>query len=162
MEWKARSAGDVLDRPSTQARLNLVIVGKNIFVLHPILGVGPGNSGYFIGEGGDFALREHARNERLILNNVYVEHLAETGLLGTVCFLAFLGWLAFGFLRADRKNPAKWFLMAGFLCLVFSMAASPNHLVTWYWVACAGVVAWGISFRKGSPVAFQSTAGSGS
>jgi hypothetical protein len=80
------------------------VAAWNVFLDHPVLGVGPGHfAGYYSNAyGSRIGLVEQTHNYRG--HNLYLETLAETGVIGLVCFLSIL----FVILRGLWKERSRW------------------------------------------------------
>jgi O-antigen ligase len=82
------------------------VAAWQVFVDHPLLGVGPGHFApyYSNSYGNRLGLVEQIKNYRG--HNLYLETLAETGVVGFSCFLAILAAIAHGL----WKERSRWFL----------------------------------------------------
>ena len=126
-----RSARGAPTEFSGATRRLLIEASLRIWTRHPILGVGPGQAGYFL-PNEDPRLLEDGRRERRIVNNVYAEHLAETGAVGLAAWFFLLGTIVVPAIRSVRRRPLP-LLAIGVLLL--GMNASPSHLMPYLWVA---------------------------
>ena len=82
---------------SVFARANSIRQGLDVFMEHPLAGVGPGNSGGYFVQNFHVDPREAAQLRRAPLAlSVYPELLAEWGFLGTVFFCLGFWFLLFG------------------------------------------------------------------
>ncbi len=88
----ATSGGNTLDDGSLRGRKSENLAGLEMWADHPLLGVGPDNfEGHYLKYSAKIGI--DPRPERRGAHNLYLESLAETGLLGTIAFLGVL-WLA--------------------------------------------------------------------
>jgi O-antigen ligase len=135
------------------------------FLDHPLLGVGPGQtSRYAMAYGNEVGFRKLTSERRA--HNMYLEELADTGILGFGLFAAML-WITLSQLlrlrQAWRADPAKAYTLAGlFLGLVAYLgSAFFLHLsyVRYYWLilalASAAYEIWKIEPPKHLPPAQQ-------
>ena len=150
--------------PEGQGRLWLWRVAAGMFLKRPLLGVGPDNfrwlhTAYAGVEQGD--TRIHA-------NNLYIEWLVDTGILGFAAFLWLMGQVVRAAWRAlDRGGPqgtgiwrlalagslAAWFVH-GFLDYFYEF--TPTYLA--FSVLCGlALAASPLSPRKGNPCASDTT-----
>lgn len=109
-------------------RLDTAIAGLRMFVDHPLVGVGIGQYNYHYQSYYVVDVFARLRDYQSIANNVYVELLAETGLLGFGCALLFQRRL----LRAARGAqlaPLRWGAAA--ILLVFN--AFPSYVLLFLW-----------------------------
>lgn len=123
-----------------------------MFADNPLLGVGPANFPvHYLEYAADVGVER--RGEARAAHSLYLEALAETGLLGTAAFLAVLvgalvgSWRARGRLRGEASTlaEASFVALAGFLVAgLFLHAAYPRYL--WITVAVALTAA-----RMGAP-----------
>jgi putative inorganic carbon (hco3(-)) transporter len=117
----------------------------HVFLDHPILGVGPGHFAeyYSIPYANRVGLIETTK--KYMAHNLYLETLAETGLIGLACLLAILFVIMRGLwkerrrLLQSRPEFASW-PTAFFLCLsAYAMSAVFNHLSyqRYFWLLVA-------------------------
>jgi O-antigen ligase len=124
-----------------------------MFASSPLIGVGPGNYGLRYPE---FRLASVPEPTQLsVATNIYVELLAETGLLGFLTFLAGFGGLAVLALRAALREhgTSRIELAAGIAAmaaLAISFLASPTFTLLYQW-AILGLVGALIA-RSTSPI----------
>ena len=127
---------------SAFTRLSLWRVAWEAFRDHPLLGVGPNNyrivfSHYFQGKMEGQLIWASA-------HNLYLQQLAERGILGFAALAAVLGALAFRAFRRARENPNAWNLwawgaVAAFLVMNLTETAFQNEqtatffLFIWAW-----------------------------
>jgi hypothetical protein len=116
---------------SGAVRLNESMTGVKIFQAHPLVGVGLGGYGFhFERFEWNPTLSEWSSDDRHIANNVLVELLSETGLLGLLLFLFF--WLQWS-LHMWQREEAKALWIFGFACLI-NFLAYPTFNITYIWV----------------------------
>ena len=117
------------DQGSTLPRLSSWEYGYEVFLTSPIFGVGLGNYGAALQQKGVYidpanGIERSATETKT--TNLYVEVLAETGIVG---LLAFLFWLTFPFFFYNKhKNREISALFVGWICLI---AIFPL-IQTWY------------------------------
>jgi hypothetical protein len=117
---------------SMAERRDFIQAGFRIFREFPVLGVGPSNYGLFFEKYSEVAGLGFGR--KMIANNVYVELLAEAGVVGLVAFLIF-GFLIIGrFLRDSRGERLGLFIGFGFVSLFLMFNAFPTFAVAYVWV----------------------------
>ena len=90
----AESGGPTLADGSLRGRASENLAGLHMWTDHPLLGVGPDNFEVHY-QTYSAAIGIDQRPEERGAHNLYLESLAETGVLGTVAFLGVL-WLALG------------------------------------------------------------------
>jgi hypothetical protein len=131
----ARGPGGSLD-PSL-ARVELWIVALRIFKDHPFFGVGPGNYNtafplYFQGS-------LDSQSSWGSSHNLYLQQLAERGLVGLTALVAALAALTGRAYTRARRNPSAWNLWAwgawaAFLVMNLTEVAFQNELVTTFFL----------------------------
>jgi probable O-glycosylation ligase (exosortase A-associated) len=89
---------------SSQGRLQAWTTGMQMFIEHPLAGVGIGCFG--AAHGGEYS--EGAKKNWLEAHSLYVQVLAETGLLGTIAFFSFV----YSMWRLNRRT-SRWLLLEG-------------------------------------------------
>lgn len=114
---------------SGSVRLNEAMTGLEIFSANPIFGVGLGQYGFLYSQfEWDSALSIFSSAEKHIPNNVYVELLSETGIVGFLLFLAFWGkWM-----RSYTATNRQVFLPFG-LGMLAVWIAYPTFNITYLW-----------------------------
>jgi O-antigen ligase len=135
------------DVGSRLERLNQALTGLQMFRAHPIAGVGLSQYGYYYDRYQfvsvylpiDPVLAKH------IANNVYVELLAELGLVGLLLFVAFLIQI-WRHTKAPRLRPLRY----GFVSMLLALNAFPTVSVMFLWAFFGFVV--GVSSRHGDAV----------
>ncbi|CAN4272554.1 O-antigen ligase-related [Methylophilaceae bacterium] len=117
-------------------RLSSILSGLGMFEASPLLGVGI--------QGYSFALPMYTNdfldaifdwNSRRIANNVYVEILAEQGVVGLVT----IGYLLYQIIRTSFVDfmGRNVFVAFGFLSVLISWMAFPTYTVSFHWLGFA-------------------------
>ena len=135
------------DVGSRLERLNQALTGLQMFRAHPIAGVGLSQYGYYydryqfvsVNLPIDPVLAKH------IANNVYVELLAELGVVGLLLFVAFLIQI-WRLTKAARLRPLRY----GLVSMLLALNAFPTISVMFLWAFFGFVV--GVSSRYGDAV----------
>ena len=117
-----------------------------MFAEHPFLGVGISQYGYYYNYFQPLGALGVERTVKVIPNNLYVELLAELGILGFLLFGAFLVSL-YRRLRA----PGLALLRLTFIATLFALNAFPSYSVMFLW-AFFGLIL-GASARSAAPAA---------
>jgi O-antigen ligase len=116
---------------SGAVRLNEAITGLQIFSAHPSIGVGLGGYGfYFDAFEWDSALSISFGSAKHIPNNIYIELLAETGVLGFVLFFSFLYSWARIIAKGGRELDSFYAIVIS-IFIVF--LAYPTFNITYLW-----------------------------
>jgi O-antigen ligase len=132
---KLTATGSFYDRQSMQTQ------AKTIFLSHPLLGVGlAGITPYLHNYS-----TARSQNDVISLNNQFFELLAETGIIGTVLFYAFLLYLLgsaiIKFLTPVSSLQAAW--LFGFILIIIAITLQAQSfsgfLLMQFWV-CYGVL----------------------
>lgn len=136
-------------------RLLLIEVGLRMFSESPIFGVGLQVYGFlFSGFMSDFSalLKDEGRR---IVNNIYIEVLAEQGVVGLFVFL----WLNFRiFLFVLKKSSDTIILLAAFISVLLSWFAFPSFTVSFHWIIFAILMISDVSKRNS--IEFEKASGS--
>lgn len=117
-------------------RLSSILSGLGMFESNPILGVGI--------QGYSFALPMYPNdfldtffnwNSRRIANNVYIELLAEQGIIG----IATVSYLLYQIIRPSFVDfiGRNVFVVFGFVSVLISWLAFPTYTVTFHWLGFA-------------------------
>jgi O-antigen ligase len=109
-------------------RLAQMLAGIRMFLDHPFLGVGISQFGYYYNHYQPLGALGVAQTVKLIPNNIYVELLAELGILGLVLFAGFL-LLLYRRLRA----PGLVVLRLTFVATLLAFNAFPTYSVMFLW-----------------------------
>lgn len=125
-----------------------------VFLEHPIVGVGPGQAQRYIREAGNaLGLRYLTEDRRA--HNMYLEELADTGILGFSAFMGILVvtiWRLYSLLRYWQNHNNEHFqTLAGILLAVFAYMVTAVFLqlsyARYYWfllaIAGAGIYVYG-------------------
>ncbi len=135
---------------SVQGRATENLATLRIFLDHPVLGVGPGQTPRFIRDYGrsvGFKLLDPNRRA----HNLYLEELADTGIVGFSVFLAIMGVTLAGLYRvrhrSQRDDRIAYLLASGLILsvLTYLVTAIFLHLsyerYFWFLLALAGAAA---------------------
>lgn len=138
-------SGDRAPDSSVVHRYVLDLASWHVFLDHPILGVGPGQFAkhYSSNYVNRIGLMEQTKN--YLAHNLYFEKLAETGLIGSVCFLSILAAILYKLWEQRRRFvnncPERCFTATGFfLSLVaFAVSSAFVHLAyqRYFWLLLA-------------------------
>ena len=128
-------------------RLNQALTGLQMFRAHPIAGVGLSQYGYYYDryQFVSVALPIDPVLAKHIANNVYIELLAELGVVGLLLFVAFLIQI-WRHTKAARLRPLRY----GFVSMLVALNAFPTMSVMFLWAFFGFVV--GVSARHGHGV----------
>jgi O-antigen ligase len=124
------------DSISKIERLDQALAGLRMFLDHPLGGVGLSQYAYHYPVYQITGAFNDGEYLKIIANNVYVELLAETGIVGALLFVAFLVGIARR-ARAPGLAPLWWGLVA--MLLVFN--AFPTYTIVFLWAYWALIVA---------------------
>jgi hypothetical protein len=127
---------------SVEERSGMIQAGLRMFASSPIFGVGPGNYGLRYPEFRPAGVPEPTQVS--VATNIYVELLAESGVVGLVTFLVGFIGLAVLAIRASRREPGtnRVELAAGvaaMAAIATSFVASPTFTALYQW-AILGLV----------------------
>jgi O-antigen ligase len=114
--------------------------GLKIWASHPILGVGLGNFGWYYVEK-EFNPGDYRRTRRMVPHSIYIQALAETGLVGTT-LLVWLLWLAvrnaLKARRLIRTDENRWMYFGALemmtLAVLISNASTGNFMSQEFWL----------------------------
>jgi hypothetical protein len=128
---------------SVRIRTALTEAAWNTFEEHPWLGVGIGNSTFYIlGDMPGWAMADPdikaSFRDPINVPDFYAQILSETGLLGTGLFVMMLASMALGLFRAHRSAPERWkkSVYIGILIVLLGQVAhyvSVNRFFIHYW-----------------------------
>lgn len=122
-EGSARSSGGV--------RLNEAMTGLKIFAAHPFMGVGLGGFGfYFDSFEWDSTLSIFSAGTKRIANNVYIEILAETGILGFIISLSFFYYWISAIKKGGREFDSFYAIA---ISIPIAFFAYPTFNITYLW-----------------------------
>jgi O-antigen ligase len=118
-----------------------------VFLEHPLLGVGPGQVSRYIREAGNQLGLRHLTEDRRA-HNMYLEELADTGILGFAPFISILGytvWRLYTLMRYWQSRNHEYFhTLAALLLAVFAYMVTAIFLhlsyarYYWFLLAIAG------------------------
>ena len=133
---------DLQSDNSFQLRLATSEAGVAMFSDHPLLGVGPGCS--LIAWPLYAPTGIYARGA-LITHNTFIEALSETGIIGFICFMAFLGLAIRHAHKLARREPSGEIakLAAGLEIALWGFAVcglSNGNVYTWFLYILVGLV----------------------
>ncbi len=139
------ASGNVEDASgSVRGRATVNLAALHIFMDYPLFGVGPGQtSSYMIEYGNQIGFRRLATDRRA--HNMYLEELADTGIIGFTSFMGILGLTLLELVRVRRawqkSHPDVGYLLAGLIVgiIAYMSTAVFLHLsyVRYYWVILA-------------------------
>lgn len=123
------------DSFSRYDRLSAIFSGLKMFEASPVLGVGIQGYAFALPMyPDDFLDQFFDWNSRRIANNVYVELLAEQGIIG----LAAVSFLLYSIIKPAFKSFNRNALVAlGFISVLVSWMAFPTYTVTFHWLGFA-------------------------
>jgi putative inorganic carbon (hco3(-)) transporter len=142
------------DRPdgAILGRATSNLAALNVFLDHPLVGVGPGQyaSAYSRAYANELGLRHFTTSRRA--HNLYLEIAADAGIVGLVAFLGIVGATMIGLWRCRkrwlRERPEYAFWATAFLLSVtgYMLSATFLHLAYmryfWFLIALANGVIW--------------------
>ncbi len=128
---------------SVRGRATVGLAALQMFLDHPILGVGPGLSQAYMIEYSKEGFREIDTERRA--HNMYLEELADTGIVGFTLFMAIIFYVLFSLARLRRRYkdayPEMAMLATGYLLglVGYLLTAVFLHLsyVRYFWVIIA-------------------------
>lgn len=126
---------DITNEASSRSqREDSITAAFEMFQDYPVLGVGLSNFGFLY----PFYTRSNAETMDLaaaknITNNIYSEVSAETGVVGSVVFLSFCGYLLFLYRKGLRGLEQK-VMFAGLVGLYVAWLAYPTFSILFQWV----------------------------
>lgn len=138
--------GDNVDEAdgAIRGRATVNLVGIQIMLQNPILGVGPGQSPLYTRKiGNEIGFRYLETDRRL--HNMYLEEAADTGLVGLTVFLSIVGvtlkQLNDARLKWREKRPEYYYIAVGLILAIFAYLAMAVFLhlsyVRYYWFLLA-------------------------
>lgn len=153
---------------SVRGRATVNLAALNIFLDYPLLGVGPGQtSRYMIDYGNEIGFRRLETNRRA--HNMYLEELADTGILGFSFFMSILGLTLHGLFQQRRRwmqsHPEIGYLFAGLILAIVAYMSTAIFLhlsyMRYYWVilalAGAAIEVYRQEMPESAPLTLSST-----
>lgn len=146
-------AGNVAEATSSfRSRSNVTLATFNIFLDHPLLGVGPGQTNQYTTEYGNEVGTYYRSIERTRrAHNMYLEELADTGVIGFVLFISiplitmYQLWQVRHY-WSSRRRPDVAYTAAGFFLALVAYLATAFFLhlsyVRYYWFILAFAAAF--------------------
>jgi O-antigen ligase len=120
-------------------RFGYNLIGVDLLMQHPVLGVGPGNFQHWYTTP-EFRWIPGRTLLPRQLHNMYLEVAVETGLIGFSCFLAIIGCAIRGLVQAQRRfdHPDfRWMghsLLFGFCAFLLASVFVPNEYQKYLWL----------------------------
>jgi O-antigen ligase len=119
---------------SRSEREDSIISAFEMFEDYPVLGVGLSNFGFLY----PFYTQSNAQTldlaaQKNITNNIYSEVSTETGVVGSVVFLSFCGYLLLLYRKGSRGLVQK-VMLAGLAALFVAWMAYPTFSILFQWV----------------------------
>lgn len=116
-------------------RIASVASGINMFTANPVFGVGIQGYAFALPRFADSFIESFFDwNSRRIANNIYIELLAEQGLIGLAAMSLVLLRIATPTFRQLRKNAI---LCAGILSVLLGWLAFPSYTISFQWIGLA-------------------------
>jgi hypothetical protein len=138
-------SGDVVNAGgSVRGRATVNLATLDIFLDHPILGVGPGQTSLYTTQyGNEIGFRTLEGNRRA--HNMYLEELADTGILGFACFMSIVLITMYQLVQVRRRwmhrRPDFAYTAASFLIAIITYLTTAVFLhlsyVRYYWLLLA-------------------------
>jgi O-antigen ligase len=128
-------------------RLGLALTGLRMFADHPITGVGISQFGYYYRSYELFDLNSWTLffDLKRIPNNVYIELLAELGIVGLALFAAFVSRI-----WRHLRRPELFHFRLGFLAMLLAWNAFPSYSIMFLWAF------WGVILGTSARLAERS------
>ncbi|MEM7119463.1 MAG: O-antigen ligase family protein [Chloroflexota bacterium] len=129
---------------SVRGRATVNLAAFNIFLDNFLLGVGPGQTKFYTTEYGNAVGYRHLSGSRRA-HNMFLEEMADTGILGFGTFMGIVGftlWKLFRLrMRWKYRNPQVVFLVSGIMLAILAYLSTAVFLhlsyVRYYWVIIA-------------------------
>ena len=150
---------------AARGRTAQTLAAWNVFVDHPVAGVGPGRffREYSQAATNELGIRTVDTNRRA--HNLYLELAADQGLIGLVAFGGLVGTTMFGLLRARRRwrgvDTAREMLAGGYLFSMYAYLLTAAFLQLsyqryfWALLALANGAIWSLRATTGDDAAAQ-------
>jgi len=137
---------------SIRSRSNVNLATFNIFLDHPLLGVGPGQTNQYTSEyGNEIGTFYRAVDQTRRAHNMFLEELADTGLLGFILFMGIALITMYQVLKIRhywimKRRPDIGYMAAGFFLAILAYMATAMFLhlsyVRYYWFLLAFAAAF--------------------
>lgn len=119
-------------------RIASVMSGINMFLAHPVFGVGIQGYAFALPQFVDSFIESFFDwNSRRIANNIYVELLAEQGIIGLVAMLLVMFRICKPIFRRFRQHSV---LVVGVSSIFLGWVAFPTYTISFQWVGLAILV----------------------
>jgi O-antigen ligase len=113
-----------------------IMAGYDMFKEHPLFGIGLSNYGYLYPYYSQFPPSNDPSSSGVIkdiTNNIYSEVSTETGIVGSVIFLSFCGYITLLYRKGLRALPQK-IMLAGIFGVFVAWLAYPTFSILFQWV----------------------------
>jgi O-antigen ligase len=139
------ASGDIADTGSSvRGRATENLASINIFLDHPILGVGPGQTNLYSMEYANQLGLKILKDTRRA-HNMYLEELADTGVLGFISFMSIVLFTMYQLVKVRRRwarsRPDIGYTATGFLLAIIAYLSTAVFLhlsyVRYYWFLLA-------------------------
>ena len=121
---RIQSLRDMQTDPSLIRRFSYQIIGLKLFITHPIVGVGPGISTFQYASQEFRYITDYIVTGPRFLHNMYLQILADSGLLGFFAFMLCTASTFYSFIRSsrtyERTNDNDGLFMARTIIITFS------------------------------------------
>lgn len=130
-------------------RLSSVSSGVNMFLEHPIFGVGIQGYAFALPQFVDPFIRDFFDwDTRRIANNIYIELLAEQGIIGFVAMLLVILRICKPLFRRYRQHAA---LALGAISIFLGWLAFPTYTISFHWIGLAILARLAVQGAGGLP-----------
>ena len=139
------ASGDIADTGSSvRGRATENLASLNIFLDHPVLGVGPGQTNLYTTQyGNELGIKMLEGTRRA--HNMYLEELSDTGILGFTIFMSIVLFTMYQLVKVRRRwarsRPDIAFTASGFLLAIIAYLSTAVFLhlsyVRYYWLLLA-------------------------
>ena len=153
IDLESIAAGNVEDAGgSIRSRSNVNLATFNIFLDHPFLGVGPGQTNQYTSDyGNEIGTFYRAIDQTRRAHNMFLEELADTGLLGFTLFMSIALITMYQVFKVRRywnmrQRPDIGYMASGFFLAILAYMATAMFLhlsyVRYYWFLLAFAAAF--------------------
>jgi hypothetical protein len=153
VDLESIATGNVEDAGgSIRSRSNVNLATFNIFLDHPLLGVGPGQTNQYTSQyGNEIGTHYRAIDQTRRAHNMFLEELADTGLLGFILFMSIALIPMYQALKIRQywnreRRPDIGYMAAGFSLAILAYMATAMFLhlsyVRYYWFLLAFAAAF--------------------